>query len=272
MEHLGIMVEFRAQEPDKKWTFDGTLLPEHIALLNEISAALNELKMSQRPFAMAPIRSEPDWIYEIGSERPTPEGGHAPAALSRLMDSSSASSKDTLKVISEFGSTAGLFEALDVKKLGTQPKSDAFQILVQIGDQPRESNLVDVGYGVSQALPILVETLATSSSFLLIQQPEVHLHPRAQAALGTLFARCVRDYGRRFVVETHSDYLLDRLCMEVREKNVLPEQIRIIYLEQDKQGKTKTFPLTIDIEGNINDAPPSYRRFFLDEQRRYLGR
>jgi predicted ATPase len=87
--------------------------------------------------------------------------------------------------------------------------SDPFQLGVKSGSHV--FNLVDVGYGVSQALPIL-DILNRPSAFelFLIQRPEVHLYPRAQAELGSFFA-AQADRRRRLVIETHSDHLVDRV-------------------------------------------------------------
>lgn len=78
-------------------------------------------------------------------------------------------------------------------------------------------NLVDVGYGVSQALPILTELLRIDPpEMCLFQQPEVHLHPSAQAALGSLFCSIAAS-SMQLIVETNSDHLLDRIRMDVRD-------------------------------------------------------
>ena len=71
------------------------------------------------------------------------------------------------------------------------------------------------------------------SPLFLLQQPEVHLHPSAQAALGSLFCR-VASPDRQLIVETHSDHLLDRVRMEVRdgESNLKPEDVSILYFER----------------------------------------
>ena len=82
-----------------------------------------------------------------------------------------------------------------------------------------QRNLVDVGYGVSQALPVITELLdhdADPPKLFLLQQPEIHLHPKAQAALGSLLCT-VAGIGRQLIVETHSDYLLDRVRMDIRD-------------------------------------------------------
>ena len=104
----------------------------------------------------------------------------------------------------------------------------------------------------------------------LLQQPEVHLHPSAQAALGSLFCR-VADWDRQIVIETHSDHLLDRVRMDVRDGAgaLKPEDVSILYFE--RQGlSVRIHSLRIDEEGNVLNAPPGYRRFFMDEVQRSL--
>ena len=93
--------------------------------------------------------------------------------------------------LSTFGKNSGLFDDIDIRLLGKHD-GDPFQILVKMGGPA--VNLVDVGYGVSQALPIVYE-LQNSAQYdvLLMQQPEVHLHPRAQAEIGTLVCSIIRE-------------------------------------------------------------------------------
>ena len=68
----------------------------------------------------------------------------------------------------------------------------------------------------------------------LLQQPEVHLHPTAQAALGSLFCE-IAGRDRQIIVETHSDYIIDRVRMDVRDKktNLKPEDVSILFFETD---------------------------------------
>ena len=105
----------------------------------------------------------------------------------------------------------------------------------------------------------------------LLQQPEVHLHPSAQAALGSLFCE-VANSGRQLVVETHSDHLLDRVRMEVRDgtTGLKPDDVSILFFERDGL-EVNIHRLRIDVDGNINGQPNSYRRFFMEETRRSLG-
>ncbi|SPF35082.1 conserved hypothetical protein [Candidatus Sulfopaludibacter sp. SbA4] len=121
---------------------------------------------------------------------------------------------------------------------------------------------------MSQALPILVDTLQRHETFLL-QQPEVHLHPRAQAEMGSFFARQAGK-NRRFVIETHSDHLVDRIRMEVRDGKLRPDDVSLLYFERHKHGAT-VHNLELDKNGSITNPPASYRQFFLNEERDLLG-
>ena len=122
-------------------------------------------------------------------------------------------------------------------------------------------------------LPIVVDAVrAPAGSTVLIQQPEVHLHPRAQAALGSLLLRLAKAEDKRFIVETHSDYLVDRARMEVRDGGgVTPEDVQIVYFDRKDGSTVDICPLELDDHGNLIDTPAGYRDFFLREEQRFLG-
>ena len=132
-------------------------------------------------------------------------------------------------------------------------------------------NLIDVGYGVSMVLPVITELFRGSDTpMFLLQQPEVHLHPSAQAALGSLFCK-VATRNRQLVVETHSDHLLDRVRMDVRDgrSDLKPQDVSILFFERGDLD-VRIHSLRLDAEGNVLGAPASYRRFFMEETRRSL--
>ena len=173
-----------------------------------------------------------------------------------------------------FGRAAGLFDEIAVRHLG-KTGSDPFQIQVRKGARRLKGpfrNMIDVGYGVSQVLPVVTELLApsTPTNLYLFQQPEVHLHPSAQAALGTLLCQVAAD-GRQLIVETHSDHLIDRIRMDVRDgkTKLTKDDVRILYFERDGLD-VKIHELWWDENGNIENAPPSYRRFFMEEVERSI--
>jgi predicted ATPase len=187
-----------------------------------------------------------------------PEGDHIPFVLSEVLED--ATKREMLE---RFGKEAGLFKSVKVNTLGHNPNGPR---QVMVTNEGRPANLIDVGYGVSQALPVVVQSiLATKGSMLLLQQPEVHLHPRAQAALGSLFVSLVASKAKEFVVETHSDYIIDRVRQEVAKGAIAADQVGILYFEKTGH-ETIIYALDLDAKGNILDAPPTYREFFLQEE------
>jgi len=236
-----------------------------------LAAAQKSLRSEfpRRPYALAPIRTSPRRTYDPVTAEADPEGSHVPMLLAALARSAPKRHWQVLQAaLAKFGSGSGLFSKIEIVNKGKK-EGDPFQIGVKSGGPV--FNLIDVGYGVSQALPILVDTIERSSGseWFLLQQPEVHLHPRAQAELGTFFAKQIVKQ-RRFVIETHSDHLVDRIRMEVRRKHLKPEQVSLLYFERGKNGVT-IYNLELDKNGSIMDPPPGYRQFFLHEERDLLG-
>lgn len=238
------------------------------AVIEQLSLSTRELRanLGVRPYALAPVRATPKRTYDPIRALPDPEGEHIPMVLSRLL-ANPRQAPELSKRLQEFGKQSGLFEDVEVRRL--RREEDPFQILVKLGSQTR--NLIDVGYGVSQILPILVEVLTgPEGRTYLIQQPEVHLHPRAQAALATLLGTLVKEGRCRLVIETHSDYFIDRLRLDIRDgKTLTPKDVSLLYFERNATGVT-IHPIGLDDQGNLVDAPPTYRQFFLEEERRFF--
>ena len=229
---------------------------------------------SSNVFASAPVRSKPKRTYDPARLDPDPEGGYAPMYLAELSAQRGRNWERLKRHLDEFGRNAGLFDELSIRQLGRAGGGDPFQIEVRKGDGRRKGakrNLTDVGYGVSQVLPVITELLRDNAARqFLLQQPEVHLHPSAQAALGTLFCEIAAG-GRQLVVETHSDHLMDRVRMDVRDgtTGLKPEDVSLLYFERNGLDVC-IHSLRFDRLGNVLDAPRGYRRFFLQEVDRSL--
>ena len=239
-------------------------------MLRQLLSMLKPFSREPRPIAGAPIRSKPIRTYNPKREVQEPEGSHVPMELATLHGTSPDDFEALAKQLARYGKDANLFSKLQVKRLGRKA-GDPFQLLVSIDRYA--FNLRDVGYGVSQVLPILVDTLtAPKGQTFLLQQPEVHLHPRAQAALGSLLVEQAVRRGQTFVVETHSDHLVDRVRMDIRDGRspLKAKDVVILYFERSA-GRATVHPITIDEKGNLVDVPHGYRRFFLEEERRLLG-
>jgi hypothetical protein len=228
---------------------------------------------SPRPYALAPVRSRPRRTYDPIRDMPNPEGEHIPALLSRLQAQAGKQWEALKSALHDFGNDSGLFSQISVRSYGKEHQGEPFQISVAISGQPGARNLLDVGYGVGQVLPILVESsLGPRGRTLLLQQPEVHLHPQAQAALGSYLARSAGDGAIRYIVETHSDYVVDRVAMAIRDPKhpLKAKDVSLLFFEAEESG-VRVHNLGFSETGDVIDPPPGYRRFFLDEQARYLG-
>ena len=233
-------------------------------------------RSSFQSFSFSPIRSEPQRTYNPVEKPATSSGSEIPVLLRNLNIKKTTDWKKLQEKLREFGEASGLFTDIQVKNLG-ESLSQPFQLKFKIRNaQP--TNLIDVGYGVSQILPILVRIMRADehsvpnlNNTFLMQQPEVHLHPKAQAALTSLLAKLTKQKNNTFIIETHSDYMIDRARIEIRQGNIKPEDVSLIYLEA--QGKdVEVYNLRFDKQANFkNDPPKSYRDFFLEETHKLLG-
>lgn len=214
---------------------------------------------------IAPIRSKPRRTYDEHVADYSPEGAHIPTLIRDLLDSQNAGFFKAR--IAQIGASSGLFESLHIKKYG--PQEDApYELDIVLGKA--QLSLSAVGYGVSQALPILIELIAGKGSLYAIQQPEVHLHPRAQAALGDLLFEAASNQSKHLIVETHSDFLIDRFRVNFR-KSTKPPSAQVLFFERSEEGN-KVSPIEIRTDGSVSDDQPlAYREFFLREEMSILG-
>ena len=209
---------------------------------------------------LAPIRTKPRRTYDEPQTEFSGEGDHTPYLIKRQL-----SNKTKAEAFSAFmrkvGTATGLFTDVIVKNYGRAARAP-FEVQVQLGKTPL--SLEQVGYGVPQALPLIVEMFSRpQDSAFLIQQPEVHLHPKAQAAIGDLVAELSRADKKAFVIETHSDFAIDRFRMNVRENGPISSQL--LFFQRIK-GTNKAIPIPIAEDGSLpEDQPAAYRDFFLNE-------
>jgi hypothetical protein len=152
---------------------------------------------------------------------------------------------------------------------------------VRLSDKRRKRSvdvaLSDVGFGISQILPFVVQTLAGIRQIIAIEQPEVHIHPRLQADLGDLLIHGIQNpRGHRFIVETHSEHLILRLLRRIRETcggglpdghpGLRPNQLSVVYVERGQSG-SRAHRLRIDETGEFIDRWP---QGFFEERSREL--
>ena len=142
--------------------------------------------------------------------------------------------------------------------------------LIDVRDDP--PSLVSsraVGYGISQITPIVVQSLLSENGMLLIEQPEVHIHPRLQAQVGDLLINTVQERGNQVLVETHSEHLVLRLLRRVREGVLDPDDLSILYVDLLADGAAHVRRLDVDHSGDLVDGWPG--GFFDERLEEVLG-
>lgn len=136
-----------------------------------------------------------------------------------------------------------------------------------IRDENRDIELApqDIGVGISQVLPVVVAALKNKTGIVAIEQPELHIHPAFQVALGDLFIEQIRQHpDLNFILETHSEHLMLRFLRRIREtdeneapknRNLIPAELSIYFIEQGETG-ISCFPIRVDDEGDFIDRWP----------------
>ena len=158
--------------------------------------------------------------------------------------------EDLRSRMNNFGKLSGMFADIDFKTL-------------------------NYASGVNQIYPMLANVILASQkknqTAFLIQHPEAYLHPRAQTALSQFFVESAVKDGHTFLVETHGDYIIDRVRICV-SNNIIPhEDVVILYFEPQKAKNVKIHPIRLDEMANMRGAPAGYRKFFMEDGNRLLG-
>jgi hypothetical protein len=203
-------------------------------------------------FPMGPSRRSPERWYIFTGTSPEDVGYRGdllPDLLFRRSDLITAANKWLERL--------GIGYALRVRPIGKNV-SDLFE--VRLVDRMRSKEvdvaLSDVGFGISQILPFLVQSLASNGQIISIEQPEVHIHPKLQADLGDLLAAVIAEpYSHQFLIETHSEHLILRLQKLVRERQLKPEQISVIFVSRGPEG-SRAQRLHLDEQGRFLDEWP----------------
>jgi predicted ATPase len=232
-------------------------------------------------YHLGPLRDEPKNLY--ASDLPVSmadvgkRGERAIACLrafgtESVLSPSPASTGFQLKTatlgeaVIAWGRFLGVYDQIEVKaetKYGTVCK-----VATDRAGEAVRADLTNVGVGVSQVLPVLVLCLAMPvGSTVLIEQPELHLHPAVQSRLAEFFAACALT-GRQIVVETHSEHLVNGLRLLASEGRLVPERdVALSFIERDDFGSQVT-PVAIGRDGSIDRWPAH----FFDEAEHVLSK
>ena len=217
---------------------------------------------------LAPVRTKPKRTYDGFRTSFTSEGDHIPYVIRKVLSSKIEAEKFSVS-LSRFGTASGLFKEVSVRAFSKDP-SAPFEVQVVLTKRPL--NLNNVGYGVSQILPIVAEILAGPGyEWFAIQQPEIHLHPRGQAAFGDFIYQIAASEKKYFLIETHSDFTIDRFRLNYKRKSKKKVNSQVLFFEHSGQGNA-IHSISIDRRGNYDkEQPKNFRKFFIREEMRLLG-
>jgi hypothetical protein len=138
-----------------------------------------------------------------------------------------------------------------------------FELIVKVSENSVPASLNDVGFGISQFLPIIVADLQLGeASTLFLAQPEIHLHPGVQAEFGNYMLTQINRSKKNYIVETHSEYLLNRIRLAVVKGEIPKEDVKIYYFQNDGE-ETRTHRLEFTTSGQILNAPEDFFKTYM---------
>lgn len=220
---------------------------------------------------LGPLREDPKRQYPWSGNAPGDVGRRGERAIEAILSAREAGERRNLKYKSPTKSfeemvawwlkELGLISQFRVEEVGTE--SGLFRAYVSRGDKSVETLITDVGFGVSQILPVITLLYyAPKGSTILIEQPEIHLHPSVQAGLADLFISATKTRELQIIVESHSEHFLNRLMRRVAEEdtkfgNVEPDDVGLYFCEYSN-GRSKIQNLEVNLFGGITNWPKDF--------------
>ena len=256
--------------PTKFYGFpdDFTLEYQNADYVRALNFAVEQL--ASRISYLGPIRKRPSRLYHWSETKLHSVGYEGEMTVGALLANAtrgfSLSADGPLTPMHHHVAAAlqamGLIHSFKVDALNTSLR--LYEVKVKTSEFSTEVNLPDVGFGISQVLPVLVQCFsAPENSILLIEQPELHLHPKAQAGLANVLASVVRGFenGRprniQLIIETHSEHLLRRFQRLIAEDRVDSDQVACYNVFQEN-AEAKINPLQVTGQGYIENWPQDF--------------
>ncbi|MCY4517741.1 MAG: DUF3696 domain-containing protein [Acidimicrobiaceae bacterium] len=179
-----------------------------------------------------------------------------PNARPSRMEGSSGEPISVEEHVAQWLKELGLASVFETRKL--QGADDFYEVLLRTESKSKPISLVDVGFGVSQVLPVLVLLAYVPEGVtVLLEQPEMHLHPASQSALADILLEVATERKLQVIVESHSEHLLTRLQRRVAEGVVDDDDVALYFCEHDGH-KSEITPLKLNEDGEIGNWPKNF--------------
>lgn len=268
----------RSFQPERALAFS----QEAIAELGPAGATIQDLSLLLRQALdavayLGPLREHPERTYLWSGVEPRDIGKRGELAVHALLASDNTRIRPKPGVeggrqwlvgkVSTWLSRLGVADELVLERHG---RSRHYGLVVVRGKQ--RANLMDVGFGVSQVLPMIVLShIVPQGSTIVAEQPELHLHPRAQGGLAELMAEVARDRGVQFLVETHSEHLFRRLQTLMADEVMRPNDCALYFVDNGRAG-AQLDRLQVDAFGRVSNWPKHFFGDALGETERQTRR
>lgn len=234
---------------------------EAIALLGVDGAHLQDLSLAIRRELegiayLGPLRRKPERDYVWNKTKPGEVGSDGHKVMDALLASALLKADDqgeTLNNVSRWLKRMGIAEQIEVRQVG---RSSRYEVVIH--KDGVVANLRDVGIGVSQVLPVLtVAYFVPPGSTVLLEEPEIHLHPLAQSVLAEMFAEVSQKRSIQFIVETHSEHLFRRMQTLIAQRKTNTTKCQMLFVE--RQGANAVLvQLDVDEFGTVRNWPPHF--------------
>jgi hypothetical protein len=237
---------------------------QNAAFLSDFELAFE--KLAAGLFYLGPLREYPKREYPWGGSQPTDVGRRGERVVEALLASrdqgvlysfgKGKKRKALDEVVAMWLKDLGLIDSFEVRPIVSGGK--LFQVWVRRQPGAQEVLLTDVGFGVSQILPVIALCYyAPEGSTVLLEQPEIHLHPGVQAGLADVLIEAVKSRNVQIIVESHSEHLLRRLQRCIAEEKLPPADTALYFCEIDA-GVSHLTELKVDLYGNIENWPEGF--------------
>lgn len=217
-------------------------------------------------YYLGPLREYPKRSYQWSGTSPTDVGMRGELTVNAILAATLKRQKRNLgkgtrykpfeSMIAHWLKELGLIDSFRVEELA--PNSNQYKTLVKKEAGATEVGLTDVGFGVSQVLPVIVLLYyVAEGSTVLFEQPEIHLHPAVQSQLADLILKVSNTRNIQVIVESHSEHFIRRLQRRVAEGHSTKEDLKLYFFSTSK-GKAKYDELQLDEFGAIHNWPENF--------------
>lgn len=263
------------RNPGRVWNLPGPIksygFPDQVQTYFKNTAFLSRFvaeyeQLMDRIYYLGPLREHPQREYTWAGARPIDVGMRGEKVVDAIL---AALSHGELRNFSKKGHYHAFdsFVAIWLKQLGLihdfrveeiAKGSGLYRVKVQKAKSSSQVYITDVGFGVSQVLPVIVLLFyVPKNSIVLLEQPEIHLHPAVQSSLADLIISAVQTRNIQVILESHSEHLLRRLQLRVAEGAICNNDLALFFCESG-EGSSTANPLAVDEYGQISNWPHDF--------------